>query len=451
MLFHFLKYLQPTHYFQLFRNDGTSIFPIAKKLPKEILGQLEVERSFESETARIYELSWQAVSKGYIGETETYSLFEKLPIVDEYRFLRKYFHAVWVLYVLLLRISSLKNPIAEIAAYRRSVGVKRSSYHNKPIIYKNWDNFESELVKNNPLVSVIIPTLNRYEYLKDILRDFEKQTYSNFEIWIIDQSRPFQDDFCKDFALKIKHVDQEEAALWLARNTGIQNSLGRFIALSEDDVRIDSDWIENHLKVLDFFDAEISAGVFYPLGSSIPEERSFFSLASQFATGNAMLYKDVFKDIGLFDRQFEKQRMGDGEFGLRAYLNGFKSISNPYASCVDVKAGSGGLREMGSWDAFRPKNLFAPRPIPSVLYLFRKYFGTERSILALLKTVPPSIIPYRYKKNKKFLILGVIISVILFPFVLLQVIISWRLASKKLKEGDKIDSLGVRESEFVKS
>src|SRR5690606_21161604 len=170
-------------------------------------------------------------------------------------------------------------------------------------------------------------------------------------------------------------------------------------------------------------------------GSSIPKERSFFCIASQFATGNAMLYKDVFKKIGLFDRQFEKQRMGDGEFGLRAYLNGLKSISNPYASCIDVKAGTGGLREMGSWDAFRPKKLFAPRPIPSVLYFYRKYFGTKRRLLAIFRSVPQSIVPYRYKKSKKMLVVGFFIAVILFPFVVLQVYISWRLASKKLKEG----------------
>src|SRR5690606_10670198 len=299
------------------------------------------------------------------------------------------------------------------------------------------------LIESTPLVSVVIPTLNRYGYLKDILADFEKQTYKNFEILIIDQSQPFQKDFCKDYNMKIHHIPQSEPALWLARNTAIEKSTGSIIALSEDDVRINPDWIENHLRCLDYFNADISAGVFFPEGSAIPQERSFFCIASQFATGNAMLYKDVYGKIGLFDRRFERQRMGDGEFGLRAYLIGLKCISNPYASCIDVKAGTGGLRQMGSWDAFRPKSLFAPRPIPSVLYLYRKYFGRKRSVLVILRTVPQSIIPYRYKKNKKMLVLGLLISLFLFPFVVLQVFISWRLATKKLKEGAKIKWLMV--------
>jgi glycosyltransferase involved in cell wall biosynthesis len=442
MLFHFLKYLQPTHYFQLNRNDGTSIFPKYKQLPEEIVAQLQPEPNFKSEKAREYDLSWQAVNKGYIGNAEVYTSFEKIPVVDEYRFLRKYFHPVWVFYVLGLRLLSFNNPFRELTAWKKSKDTFRSKYLNDSIKHPDWNKQRSFLLEDKPLVSVVIPTLNRYEYLKDVLADFEKQTYKNFEILIIDQSKPFQKDFCKDFNLKIHHIQQNEPALWLARNTAIKESKGSIIALSEDDVRIGPDWIENHLRCLDFFKADISAGVFYPEGSFIPKERSFFCMASQFATGNAMLYKDVFKKIGLFDRQFEKQRMGDGEFGLRAYLSNLKSISNPFASCVDIKAGTGGLRQMGSWDAFRPKKLFAPRPIPSVLYLYRKYFGRKRALLAIMRSVPQSIIPYRYKKNKKMLALGMLISLFLFPFVVLQVFISWRLASKKLIEGALIGQLG---------
>ena len=133
--------------------------------------------------------------------------------------------------------------------------------------------------------------------------------------------------------------------------------------------------------------------------------------------------------------------MGDGEFGLRVYLEGLKSVSNPHASCIDVKAGTGGLREMGSWDAFRPKKWFGPRPVPSVLYQFRTYYGKKAAILSLLKTVPASIIPYRFKRNKRMMLLGTLISMLIFPIVLIQVLRSWYLASKKLQEGQKIERI----------
>src|SRR5690554_2713037 len=445
MLFGFLKYLQPTHYFQLYRKDGTSIFPQAAKLPKEIVAQLQEEVGFESTLAREYDLSWQAVNKGYIGAVETYASFEAVPIVDEYRFVRKYFHPVWVFYVLLLRLLSFKNPFREIAAWRKTRNQKRSAYYNNPISYPDWQNFDSALVKSKPLVSVIIPTLNRYDYLKDVLGDLEKQDYKNFEVIVVDQSAPYRKTFYENYTLDIQLFYQEERALWLARNEAIKKAKGDYILLFDDDSRVGLDWISNHLKCLDFFDADISSGVSLSVvGGEIPKNYAFFCYSSQLDTGNVLLKKDVFRDIGLFDRQFEKQRMGDGEFGLRAYLNGYRNISNPFASRVHLKVGSGGLREMGSWDAFRPKKLFAPRPIPSVLYLFRKYYGRQRSLLAIIKTVPQATIPYKYKKNRKMLVVGVVISLFLFPFVVVQVGVSWRMASRKLREGAMIGKLEER-------
>lgn len=441
MPFFFLRYLQPTHYFRLFSKAGVSVFPKVTKLPDIIIiNQLQEDAGYVSEHARDYDMSWQAVQKGYIGTAETYAEFKPLPVVDEYRFIRKNFHAAWVFYVLCMRLLTFHNPIKEIKAWWQCRNVKRIASH-VALEYPEWGRFKSSLIEQKPLVSVVIPTLNRYDYLKDVLQDFEQQDYRCFEIIVVDQSEPFQEKFYKDFNLNLNVIRQEEKALWLARNTAIQTANGELIALSEDDVRISADWLSNHLKALDFFDAQVSAGVFYPEGQSIPKERSFFALASQFATGNAMLYKSVFEKVGLFDRQFEKQRMGDGEFGLRVYLEGIKSVSNPYASCVDVKAGTGGLREMGSWDAFRPATFFAPRPIPSVLYYFRKYYGNAAARWALLRTIPLSVMPYQFKSNKPMLLIGVLLSILLMPVVLVQVVRSWRLASEKLSQGEMIERL----------
>ncbi len=438
MLFKFLKYLQPTSYFSL-KNNNSSIFPDTSLFPNEFLEKLDKDTSFKSVIATNLDLSWQAIQFGYIGDLNSLNKNEEIPLEDEYRFVRKYFNPVWSNYCLVLRVLSFKNSIKEFKAWLKSRNMKRKAPLYGVLKIKDWYSFESELLKNSPKISVIIPTLNRYAYLEKVLNDFEQQDYKNFEILIVDQSDKFNKDFYNQFDLDIQLIRQEEKALWLARNTAISNSKGTLIALSEDDVRIKPDWLTTHIKCLDFFDADISAGVFYPEGSTIPIERSFFAIAKQFATGNAMLYKDVFKKVGLFDRQFEKGRMGDGEFGLRCYLAGYKSVSNPFASCIDVKANTGGLREMGSWDAYRPTNWFSPRPVPSVLYYYRKYFGSKLAIFELLKSVPPSIIPYQFKRNKKYLIFGFCFSIIIFPLILFQVLRSWKLASIKLKQGALIN------------
>ena len=53
---------------------------------------------------------------------------------------------------------------------------------NKHYIYKDYAGFESSIINLKPLVSIIIPTLNRYDVLNDLLQDLEKQTYSNFKV-----------------------------------------------------------------------------------------------------------------------------------------------------------------------------------------------------------------------------------------------------------------------------
>ncbi|WP_417620137.1 glycosyltransferase family 2 protein [Oceanihabitans sediminis] len=442
MLFNHLIYLQATHYFQLFRKDGTSVFPRVDLLPQEILKQLTPDSNFTSAVAKEYDLSWQALNKGYIGGTASYASFEKVPIEDEYRFIRKYFHPVWVLYVLLLRLLSFKNPIKEILAYHNTRNVKRSTYLQRPITNDGWQTFDSALVLDAPLVSVVIPTLNRYTYLKDVLSDLEQQDYKNFEVLVVDQSVPFQSDFYKAFDLKLQLIRQEEKALWLARNTAIKKAKGEYILLFDDDSRVEPDWIGNHVKCLDYFESDLSSGVsISKVGAKTPANYSFFRVSDQLDTGNVLIRKSVFNTLGLFDRQYEKQRMGDGEFGLRAYLEGYLNISNPYAKRLHLKVGTGGLREMGSWDGFRPKKWFGPRPIPSVLYQFRGYYGNKRAILSLFRSIPMSIMPYRFKGNKRMLFIGVFLSILLLPIVFYQVFKSWSLATKKLKEGALIEKL----------
>ncbi|MFD2550405.1 glycosyltransferase family 2 protein [Bizionia sediminis] len=442
MPFHLLKYLQPTHYFALKKRDGAFVFPVVDQLPSAITNQLEPDTSFKSALSQTYDLSWQAIQKGYIGDAATYQHFEALPLADNYRFIRKYFHLAWVVYVLLFRFASLKNPFKEWRAFYGSRHTASSCYLETPLVHTAYAGFESDLLARQPKVSVIIPTLNRYVFLKDVLKDLEAQDYTNFEVLVVDQSEPFQQAFYEGYNLDIQVIRQDQKALWLARNTAVKKAAGDYLLFFDDDSRVDAKWISAHIKCLDYFNADLSSGVsISKVGAEIPANYSFFRVSDQLDTGNVLIKKTVFYKIGLFDRQFERQRMGDGEYGLRSYLQGFLNVSNPQAKRLHLKVDSGGLREMGSWDAFRTKKWFAPRPLPSVLYFFRKYFGDKFAILAVIRTVPFSIIPYKYKKNKGMMLLGVFISILLLPLVFIQVIKSWRLASTKLIEGAKIDSL----------
>jgi hypothetical protein len=142
----------------------------------------------------------------------------------------------------------------------------------------------------------------------------------------------------------------------------------------------------------------------------------------------------IFEEIGYFDIKFEKQRMGDGEFGLRAYLAGYRNISNPLAKRIHLKVSEGGLRQMGSWDGWRPKKFFGPRPVPSILYLYRKYHGNAAARWALLKNVPGSLAPYKFKGNRIMILIGSLTSILLLPIILFQILMSWIKAAALLNK-----------------
>lgn len=446
MPFFFLRYISPAWYFHLAAHAGAvAYFADYRKLPEAAQSLIDLDPGYEGEHSRLWDAAYQAWHKGLIESDTKKALPEagqQPSLADQYRFIRKYFHPLWSWYVLILRLLTLHNPFLEIGGFLSQRKVRRTDVYKKTYPHgQAIRSFESPLLRQVPKVSVIIPTLNRYAWLKDALHDLEKQDYPNFEVIVVDQSEPFQPAFYEPFQVDIRLIRQEEKALWLARNTAIQAATGEYFAMYEDDVRVPGCWLSNHLKCLDYFQADISAGVFFPAGSKLPLGRSFFRWAEQFATGNSCLRREVFQKIGLFDQQFERQRMGDGEFGLRAYLAGFKSIANPHAWCEDVKAPKGGLRQMGSWDGFRPKSWLAPRPVPSVLYLVRKYFGNRAAVYSLLISVPPSLLPYRYKGKPHWLWMGALLMVPLLPLVAWQVARSWSVSSRMLREGPKMSYL----------
>ncbi len=438
-MFDFLKYIQPANYYRLINRMAHAVLVDDSGSVKGEIGPYSDLQAAE------LDVLYQCLQSGKIPSNEqNRNPLQDLRITnvnDNYIFIRRFFSPVQLIYVLIVRLFSFKNPLFELYAFFNAlVTSKRVSIESQK--YTDWNAFEGILTKKNPLVSVIIPTLNRYEYLKDVLADLELQYYQNFEVIVVDQSEPVDVKFYEGWNLKIKLIQQEEKALWLARNRAIQTSNGEYILLFDDDSRVDSDWITNHLKCLDFFKVQISAGVTHTLvGGGLGKKDAYFHLSDVFDTGNAMVHRSVFENVGLFDRQFEKQRMGDSEFGLRSLLGEYNIISNPYSKRIHLKVETGGLRQMGSWDALRPKSLFAPRPVPSVLYLIRKYYNAKEAILFLIKNMPQSYVPYKFKGNKKAKILIFLAFPLWILLAVVSLIKSWNLATLKLSQGSLIESL----------
>lgn len=88
-----------------------------------------------------------------------------------------------------------------------------------------------------PEVSVIMPVYNVERYVAAAIGSVLQQTFGNFELIIVDDGgKDASLDICRSFKdPRIRIISQANRGLAGARNTGIRNARGRFIALLDSD------------------------------------------------------------------------------------------------------------------------------------------------------------------------------------------------------------------------
>ncbi len=105
--------------------------------------------------------------------------------------------------------------------------------------------------KNNPLVSIIIPTYNYAQYLQVAIESCVKQSYKNLEIIVVDDgSTDNTKEITQRFVNKIVYVYQKNMGVSGARNTGLELAKGDFITFLDADDYLTEDSIERRLNLL---------------------------------------------------------------------------------------------------------------------------------------------------------------------------------------------------------
>lgn len=110
-----------------------------------------------------------------------------------------------------------------------------------------FENNDDEFAEK-PLVSVLICTYNRADYLKKCLDSMLDQTYDTFEVIVVNgPSTDKTEDLLKKYTFK--HIQQKnKSGLSAARNLGIREAKGEIIAFIDDDAIADKNWIKSHVK-----------------------------------------------------------------------------------------------------------------------------------------------------------------------------------------------------------
>lgn len=102
-------------------------------------------------------------------------------------------------------------------------------------------------------VSVIIPVYKVEQYITDTVQSVLNQTYQNFELIIVDDGSPDRSiEICQQFHdPRIKIIRQNNQGVSAARNNGIRQSQGEYIAfLDADDIWL-PEKLEKHVNHLE--------------------------------------------------------------------------------------------------------------------------------------------------------------------------------------------------------
>lgn len=99
--------------------------------------------------------------------------------------------------------------------------------------------------ERRPLVSVLIPAYNGQDYIRETIGSVLAQTYGAVEVLVIDDGSPVNmAESVAGFGPEVRYFRQENGGTASARNLGLREARGEFIALlDQDDL-----WLPNKLE-----------------------------------------------------------------------------------------------------------------------------------------------------------------------------------------------------------
>lgn len=116
---------------------------------------------------------------------------------------------------------------------------------------------------SKPLVSIIVPVYQVKDYVGECVESLLRQTYTNLEILLVDDgSTDGSGAICDEHASRddrIRVIHQENQGLSAARNTGLDQALGEYVAFVDSDDAVLPDFIETLYDMANRYQADIAA------------------------------------------------------------------------------------------------------------------------------------------------------------------------------------------------
>lgn len=170
-----------------------------------------------------------------------------------------------------------------------------------------------------PLITVICPAYNVEDYLEKCVESILNQTYKNLEILLIDDgSTDATGRICDEFARKDKRVrafHKENGGVSSARNFGLDNAHGDYLAFVDSDDSIDPEMYEILLKILVREDADFVGCSFFDDYGSRKVQNGGMKTTSIWQGEDIFLHRSELRFL-VWNKLYKRSLIGEQRFAL---------------------------------------------------------------------------------------------------------------------------------------
>lgn len=175
----------------------------------------------------------------------------------------------------------------------------------------------------NELVSVIVPIYNVEKYLKNFLDSLINQSYENLEIILIDDGSTDNSlNICRGYSLKDRRITvltQPNFGVSSARNSGLNQSNGKYIIFLDPDDRVEKEMINKLYQTAIKLNLDITMCNFWIFNEN---KKYVHLLADKYKEGSYISYETAVESIldgsgfqgFVWNKFFKKDVIGDTRF-----------------------------------------------------------------------------------------------------------------------------------------
>lgn len=227
-------------------------------------------------------------------------------------------------------------------------------------------------------VDVLIPTIGRAGYLKDVLNDLAKQELLPKRVLIMEQTpKPgmaSELDYLENpWPFQIVHQLLYPPGACKSRNIALDQIQSEYVFLADDDLRIPEDFLSRAVAFLKTWKAK--AATLSCLQEGETEVHHQVRQWTTFASGCSLVCSSALSEIR-FDPALEFGYGEDKDFGMQLRRRGIDILYNPHIKVLHLKAPVGGFR----YEVQRPweDDEVVPKPSPTVLYFKIKHSSARQ-------------------------------------------------------------------------